>query len=120
MKTLKIKKRLTIDEMYNAKNERNIEATDKKERIIMKIPKDLLIELYNFAYKQAEKTNTVSELQEIDRKINYKPTKIKFKKWAYKYYKCVRNKNYFEDVSGNIFSKSELKEKFKNLYKNEI
>lgn len=38
--------------------------------IIIEMPKALLVELYDFAYKQAVKTGTVDELKEIDLKIN--------------------------------------------------
>jgi flagellin-specific chaperone FliS len=46
------------------------EATNVQERMKVEIYKDLLVELYDFAYEQAVKTNTVKELHDIDRRIN--------------------------------------------------
>jgi len=49
---------------------RFLEATNVQERMKVEIYKDLLVELYDFAYEQAVKTNTVKELHDIDRRIN--------------------------------------------------
>jgi hypothetical protein len=46
------------------------DTTNEKERLKIEIYKDLLVELYNFAYEQAVKTNTVNKLHDIDRRIN--------------------------------------------------
>ncbi len=46
------------------------EVTDVQEKLIVDIEKDLLVELYNFAYEQAVKTGTVEKLLEIDSRIN--------------------------------------------------
>ena len=42
----------------------------KADYLIVEISKDLLVELFNFAHKQARKTGTLNELNEIDVKIN--------------------------------------------------
>lgn len=47
-----------------------IETTDSKHILKIEINKDLLIELYNFAYEEAAKNGTVEKLQDIDRRIN--------------------------------------------------
>jgi hypothetical protein len=49
---------------------RCLEATNVQERMKVEIYKDLLVELYDFAYEQAVKTNTVEKLHDIDRRIN--------------------------------------------------
>lgn len=48
----------------NSKN--SIKVTNIQERMKVEIYKDLLVELYNFAYEQAVKTNTVEKLHEIE------------------------------------------------------
>lgn len=57
------------DDIHIVSN-RFTEPTNKHEPIIIEIYKEHLVELYNFAYKQALKTGKVDELKEIDRKIN--------------------------------------------------
>ena|SRR5690625_3560889 len=47
-----------------------LEATNVQEKMKVEICKDLLVELYEFAYEQAVKTNTVENLHDIDRRIN--------------------------------------------------
>lgn len=49
---------------------RFLESTNVKEKMKVEICKDLLVELYEFAYEQAVKTNTVESLHDIDRMIN--------------------------------------------------
>lgn len=44
--------------------------TNIQQRMKVEIYKDLLVELYDFAYEQAVKTNTVEKLHDIDRRIN--------------------------------------------------
>ena len=46
------------------------EKVNTKTTLIVEVEKDLLVELYNFAYKQAVTTNTVDELKDIDRRFN--------------------------------------------------
>jgi len=46
------------------------ETTDVQERMVVEIYKDLLVELYDFAYEQAVKTGEVEKLHDIDRRIN--------------------------------------------------
>jgi hypothetical protein len=61
-----------LKQLLNGKGKENnaVEATDTTERIRVGIYKDLLVDLYDFAYKQAVKTNTVDELHDIDKRIN--------------------------------------------------
>jgi hypothetical protein len=47
-----------------------LHETSIRERMKVEIYNDLLIELYDFAYEQAVKTNTVEKLHDIDRRIN--------------------------------------------------
>lgn len=42
----------------------------KAEPLIIEINKDHLVELYDFAYEQAVKTDKVNELKDIDAKLN--------------------------------------------------
>jgi hypothetical protein len=48
----------------------DIEPTNKTEEIQVSVDKKLFVELYNFAYKQSVKTNTVAELHDIDRRLH--------------------------------------------------
>lgn len=59
-----------VDKDVNSEELSEAETTDVQEIIKVEIYKDLLVELYNFAYKQAVKTNTVEKLHDIDRRIN--------------------------------------------------
>ncbi|AGO49645.1 hypothetical protein Phi13:2_gp035 [Cellulophaga phage phi13:2] len=45
-------------------------TTNKIEEIQVSVDKKLFVELYNFAYKKAVKTNTVAELHDIDRRLH--------------------------------------------------
>jgi|TARA_R110000823_G_scaffold314235_2_gene443031 hypothetical protein len=42
----------------------------KAEHLLIEIRKELLLELFNFAHQQAEKTGTLNELNEIDARMN--------------------------------------------------
>ncbi|MDY0389196.1 MAG: hypothetical protein RBT65_19170 [Methanolobus sp.] len=59
-------RQLTIPDVSN----RYLETTNEYERLKVEIYKDLLVELYDFAYQQAKKTDSVDELLDIDRRIN--------------------------------------------------
>ena len=59
-------RQLTIPDVNN----RYLETTNEYERLKVEIYKDLLVELYDFAYQQAKKTDSVDELLDIDRRIN--------------------------------------------------
>jgi hypothetical protein len=62
-------KKLKALRIYAVSN-RFPETTNIQERMKVEIYKDLLVELYDFAYEQAVKTNTVEKLHDIDRRIN--------------------------------------------------
>ena len=54
-------RQLTIPDVSN----RYLETTNEYERLKVEIYKDLLVELYDFAYQQAKKTDSVDELLDI-------------------------------------------------------
>ncbi|MCH2226048.1 MAG: hypothetical protein MK066_14865 [Crocinitomicaceae bacterium] len=62
-----VEKQLSI---YGVSNRLEEATCVKAEPLIIEINKDHLVELYNFAYKQALGTGKLDELKEIDRKIN--------------------------------------------------
>lgn len=52
--------------------EKKIEPTNIIHKIKVEIDKELLVELYDFAFEQAKKTNTINRLHDIDHRINSK------------------------------------------------